>query len=176
MAPYRITLIRGDGIGPEVAEATRIVLDATGIPFDWLVVDAGIDVLEKYGTPLPDEVIEAVRTSDAAIKGPITTPVGSGFRSVNVALRLALDLYANLRPARTLPGVRTRFENIDLVIVRENTEDLYCGIEFEKGSPEALEAISVLSRLSGRKISPSAGISIKPITPEASERIVRFAF
>ncbi|WP_041243707.1 isocitrate/isopropylmalate dehydrogenase family protein [Gloeobacter kilaueensis] len=176
MSKYRVTLIRGDGIGPEVAEATRLVLDATGIDFEWIVVDAGVDVMEKYGTPLPDEVLEAVRHSDAAIKGPITTPVGTGFRSVNVALRLALDLYANLRPARSLPGVRSRYSDVDLIVVRENTEDLYSGIEFERGSAEALELIEVLSRLSGRRIRESAGISIKPITPEASSRIVQFAF
>lgn len=176
MAKYRVTLIRGDGIGPEVAQATRTVMDATGIDFDWLVVDAGVDVMEKYGTPLPDEVIEAVKSTGIAIKGPITTPVGTGFRSVNVALRLALDLYANLRPARSIKGVRSRYDNVDLVIVRENTEDLYCGIEFEKGTPEALEMIAALNRLSKRQIANSAGLSIKPITPEATDRIVRFAF
>ncbi|BAC91029.1 isocitrate/isopropylmalate dehydrogenase family protein [Gloeobacter violaceus] len=176
MSPYRVTLIRGDGIGPEVTQAARIVLDATGIDFEWVVVDAGAEVMEKSGTPLPAPVIEAVRASDAAIKGPITTPAGSGIRSVNVALRRALDLYANLRPARTLPGVHSRYDNIDLVVVRENTEDLYSGIEFEKNSPQALEVIEMLMRLGGKKIFPRSGLAVKPISSEASERIARFAF
>ncbi|UFP92985.1 isocitrate/isopropylmalate dehydrogenase family protein [Gloeobacter morelensis] len=176
MSPYRVTLIRGDGIGPEVTQAARIVLDATGIDFEWVVVDAGAEVMEKSGTPLPAPVIEAVRASDAAIKGPITPPTGAGIRSVNVALRRALDLYANLRPARTLPGVHSRYDNIDLVVVRENTEDLYSGIEFEKNSPQALEVIEMLVRLGGKKIFPRSGLAVKPISSEASERIARFAF
>ena len=152
----RVTLIRGDGIGPELAEATRRVLDASGVAFEWDVVDAGEAVMAEYGTPLPDHVLESIRRNRLAIKGPITTPVGEGFRSVNVALRQALGLYANLRPARSMKGVQSRYENVDLVIVRENTEDLYAGIEHMVG--------------------PDAAESIKIITRAASERIARFAF
>jgi isocitrate dehydrogenase (NAD+) len=154
--PHRITLIPGDGIGPELAEATRHVLDATGVGFDWEVVDAGEAVMAEYGTPLPDHVIESIRRNRVALKGPITTPVGEGFRSVNVALRQALALYANVRPARSMKGLETRYEDVDLVIVRENTEDLYIGIEHMVGR--------------------DAAESIKIITREASERIARYAF
>src|SRR3954454_14180660 len=125
----RITLIPGDGIGPELADATRRVLDASGVAFEWEVVEAGEAAIAEHGTPLPDHVLESIRRNRVAIKGPITTPVGEGFRSVNVALRHALDLYANLRPARSIKGLETRYEDVDLVIVRENTEDLYAGIE-----------------------------------------------
>ncbi|HEY2915698.1 MAG TPA: isocitrate/isopropylmalate family dehydrogenase [Candidatus Limnocylindrales bacterium] len=152
----RVTLIPGDGIGPELAEATRRVLDASGIAFEWEVVDAGEACIAAYGTPLPDQVLESIRRNGVAIKGPITTPVGSGFRSVNVTLRQALGLYANLRPARSLQGLETRYHDVDLVIVRENTEDLYAGIEHMVGS--------------------DAAESIKIITRAASERIARFAF
>jgi isocitrate dehydrogenase (NAD+) len=152
----RVTLIRGDGIGPELAEATRRVLDASGVAFEWDIVDAGEGVMAEYGTPLPDHVLESIRRNRLAIKGPITTPVGEGFRSVNVALRQALGLYANLRPAKTMRGIESRYENVDLVIVRENTEDLYAGIEHMVG--------------------PDAAESIKIITRAASERIARFAF
>jgi isocitrate dehydrogenase (NAD+) len=151
-----VTLIPGDGIGPELAEATRRVLDASGVEFDWEVVEAGEAVMAKEGTPLPQYVLDSILRNKVAIKGPITTPVGAGFRSVNVALRQALDLYANLRPVRSIPGTRTRYENVDLVIVRENTEDLYAGIEHMVG--------------------PDAAESIKIITRAASERIARFAF
>ena len=153
---HRVTLIPGDGIGPELAEATRRVLDATGIAFEWEVVEAGERTIATQGTPLPDEVLESVRRNKVALKGPITTPVGSGFRSVNVGLRQALNLYANLRPARSMQGVQSRYENVDLVIVRENTEDLYAGIEHRVGR--------------------DAAESIKIITRAASERIARFAF
>ena len=153
---HRVTLIPGDGIGPELAEATRRVLDATGIEFEWEVVDAGEATIAAHGTPLPDEVLASIRRNKVAIKGPITTPVGEGFRSVNVTLRQALGLYANLRPARSMQGVVSRFDDIDLVIVRENTEDLYAGIEHRVGR--------------------DAAESIKIITREASERIARFAF
>ncbi|GAB6876004.1 isocitrate/isopropylmalate dehydrogenase family protein [Thermaerobacter litoralis] len=156
MAKHRVTLIPGDGTGPELAEAMLMVLDATGVDIEWERVDAGADVMEKYGTPLPDHVLESVRKNRVAIKGPITTPVGSGFRSVNVALRKALDLYANLRPAKTYPGVKSRYDHIDLVLVRENTEDLYAGIEHRVGA--------------------DAAESIKIITRQASRRIVDFAF
>jgi isocitrate dehydrogenase (NAD+) len=154
--PHRVTLIPGDGIGPELAEATRRVLDASGVAFDWEVQDAGEAVMAQYGTPLPDHVLESIRRNRVALKGPITTPVGSGFRSVNVTLRQTLGLYANLRPARSMKGLETRYEDVDLVIVRENTEDLYAGIEHMVG--------------------PDAAESIKIITRAASERIARFAF
>jgi isocitrate dehydrogenase (NAD+) len=154
--PHRVTLIPGDGIGPELADAARRVLDASGVAFEWEVQDAGEAVMAEYGTPLPDHVMESIRRNRLALKGPVTTPVGKGFRSVNVALRQALGLYANLRPARSMKGVRTRFEDIDLVVVRENTEDLYAGIEHMVGK--------------------DAAESIKIITRAASERIARFAF
>ncbi|WP_287129796.1 isocitrate/isopropylmalate dehydrogenase family protein [Candidatus Cyanaurora vandensis] len=173
---YAVTLIPGDGIGPELTRAMVTVLEATGLQFDWDQQEAGIDALTNFGTPLPEATLASVRRTGVGIKGPTTTPVGIGFRSVNVALRLSLDLYANLRPARTMTGVKSRFENIDLVVVRENTEDLYCGIEFERGQPETLTVIEALNRASGKQISPTAGISIKPFTPAACERIVRFAF
>jgi len=153
---YEVTLIPGDGIGPEIAAAARQVIEATGVPIHWDVQIAGEQAIAKYGTPLPEPVLETVRRTRVALKGPITTPVGTGFRSVNVALRKALDLYANLRPAKTYRGVKTRFENVDLVIVRENTEDLYAGIEHMVG--------------------PDAAESIKIITRGASQRIARFAF
>jgi isocitrate dehydrogenase (NAD+) len=137
-----VTLIPGDGTGPELTEATKRVLEATGVDFDWDVREAGADVMDRYGgNPLPDEVLDAIRETGVALKGPITTPVGGGFRSVNVALRKSLDLYAQVRPCKTYPGVRTRFEDVDLIVVRENTEDLYAGIEYEQGSPDALELI-----------------------------------
>jgi isocitrate dehydrogenase (NAD+) len=153
---HRVTLIPGDGIGPELAEATRRVLDATGIAFEWETVDAGEAVIAEYGTPLPDHVLDSIRRNRVALKGPITTPVGAGFRSVNVTLRQVLGLYANLRPARSIKGLQTRYDDVDLVIVRENTEDLYAGIEHMVG--------------------PDAAESIKIITRAASERIARYAF
>ena len=131
---YRITLIPGDGTGPEIAEATRRVLEATGVPIEWDVQDAGAGVMERDGTPLPERVLESIRRNKVAIKGPVTTPVGTGFRSVNVALRKWLNLYACVRPCKTYPGVRSRYEGVDIVIMRENTEDLYAGLEFERGS------------------------------------------
>jgi isocitrate dehydrogenase (NAD+) len=138
---YNITLIPGDGIGPEVAEATRRVLEATGVAFNWEIGYAGADVIDKYGTPLPEEVLQSVRKNKVAIKGPITTPVGTGFRSVNVALRKELNLYACVRPCKTYPGVPSRYRDVDLVVIRENMEDLYAGVEFEKGSPEVAKLI-----------------------------------
>lgn len=170
-----ITLIPGDGTGPELTEAMRRVVEAAGVDVEWEVVEAGADVIDKYGTPLPDGVLESIRRNKVAIKGPITTPVGSGFRSVNVALRKELDLYACLRPAFSLKGVRSRYEDIDLVIVRENTEDLYAGIEFEKGSGGAERLISFLYD-EGAIVRSDAGISIKPISVTATERIVGWAF
>ncbi len=153
---HRVTLIPGDGIGPELAEATRRVLDASGVAFEWEVVDAGEGVMAEYGTPLPDHVLDSIRRNRVALKGPITTPIGEGFRSVNVSLRQALGLYANVRPARSMKGLDARYDNVDLVIVRENTEDLYAGIEHRVGR--------------------DAAESIKIITREASERIARYAF
>lgn len=173
---YQVTLIPGDGIGPEVAEATRRVLEATGVGFEWDVHDAGVTALEKTGDVLPGTVLDSIRSNNIALKGPLTTPLGTGFRSVNVALRHELELYANLRPARTFPGVRSVFSNIDLVVVRENMEDLYAGIEFDTGADDTREVIDTINRLGPRPISSTAAISIKLITPENSERIVRYAF
>ena len=173
---YKVTLIRGDGTGPELADVTKAVLEATGVSFDWDIQEAGLDVMAKEGTPLPDRVLESIRKNKVAIKAPITTPVGSGFRSVNVALRKEFDLYACVRPCKSYAGVRSLYKNIDLVIVRENTEDLYAGIEFEKGTPEAKQVIELTSRLSKKVIRPDSGISIKPISATGTERIVRFAF
>ncbi|MFM1801352.1 MAG: hypothetical protein RJA81_704, partial [Planctomycetota bacterium] len=140
---HQVTLIPGDGVGPELAEATRKCIDATGVKIDWDVQEAGVDIMAKVGTPVPDSVIESIKRTGVALKAPITTPVGTGFRSVNVYLRQALDLYACFRPCKQYAGVRSFFEKakVDLVIVRENTEDLYAGIEFEKGKPETLELI-----------------------------------
>jgi isocitrate dehydrogenase (NAD+) len=176
MAKHTVTLIPGDGIGPEITTAMRRVVEATGIDIEWEIAEAGADVMEKYGTPLPDHVIESVRKNKVAIKGPVTTPVGTGFRSVNVALRKALDLYVNLRPAFSIPGTGARYDDIDLVIVRENTEDLYAGVEFEQGKPETLELIKWVESKGAGTIRPDSGISLKPISITGSERIVRYAF
>jgi len=173
---YKVTLIPGDGTGPEIAEATRRCIDATGVEIDWDVQDAGIDVMEAEGTPIPERVVESIRKNGIAIKGPITTPVGSGFRSVNVYLRKILDLYACLRPCKSYSGVRSRYEDIDLIVVRENTEDLYAGIEFESGDSDTDELISFIADKEKGKIHPHSAISIKPISAAASERIVRYAF
>jgi isocitrate dehydrogenase (NAD+) len=173
---YTVTLIPGDGIGPEISQATRRVLDATGVPLEWDVQEAGTAVAEKTGNALPDSVIESVRRNKVALKGPITTPVGKGFRSVNVGLRKALDLYANVRPCKTRPGVRSRYENIDLIVVRENTEDLYAGIEFNEGATETADLIAWIAEHNGAKIRPDSAISIKPISISGSRRIVKFAF
>lgn len=173
---HRVTLIPGDGTGPELIEAMRRCVEATGVEFDWDVQPAGMDVIGAEGTPLPERVLESIRTNRVAIKGPITTPVGHGFRSVNVALRKRLDLYACLRPSKHYEGVKSRYPETDLVVVRENTEDVYAGIEFERGSAECIEIIGEIERLTGEKIRPDSGISIKPISIGASKRIVRFAF
>jgi isocitrate dehydrogenase (NAD+) len=154
---YRITLIPGDGTGPEIVEATRRVLEATGVQFDWDIQDAGADVMDQYGTPLPDVVLDSIRANKVALKGPITTPIGTGFRSVNVAIRKLLDLYANVRPARSMKGIPICHDNVDVVIVRENTEGLYAGIEHDVIPGEAAESIRIITR-------------------RGSERIVRFAF
>jgi isocitrate dehydrogenase (NAD+) len=173
---YTVTFIRGDGTGPELAEATARVLEATGVEFEWDWQDAGVDVYEAEGTPMPDRVLESIRRNKIAIKAPITTPVGSGFRSVNVALRKDLDLYCCLRPCKAYKGVRTRFPDTDIVIVRENHEDLYAGIEFEQGSDEARRLRETIKELSGKEIREDAGISIKPISIFGTQRIVRSAF
>jgi isocitrate dehydrogenase (NAD+) len=173
---HLVTLIPGDGIGPEVATAARFVLDATRVGFEWLERDAGSTALERSGALLPDDTIEAIRSSRIALKGPITTPVGKGFRSVNVALRQDLDLFAAVRPARALPGVAVRHEGVDLVVIRENTEDLYQGIEFERGSPESAIFRRQLKLLGGFDVPDDAGITVKPISASGTKRIVRFAF
>ncbi len=173
---HKITLIPGDGIGPEISEATKRVIDATGVEIEWDIQDAGVDVYEKEGSPLPDRVIESIKKNGVAIKGPVTTPVGTGFRSVNVTLRQTLDLYACVRPCKSYKGTRTKYDNIDIVIVRENTEDLYAGIEFKKGEDDTLELIDFIENKTSREISRNSGISIKPISVEGTERIVRYAF
>jgi isocitrate dehydrogenase (NAD+) len=173
---YPITLIPGDGTGPEISEATKKVLEATGVPIQWDIQEAGLDVFEKEGTPLPARVIDSIKKNKVAIKGPVTTPVGTGFRSVNVTLRQVLDLFCCLRPSKTFQGVRTRFQNIDLVIIRENTEDLYAGIEFEKGTQDTHRVIQLIQELTGKTIRSDSGISIKPISVYGTERIVRYAF
>ena len=186
MAKHTVTLIRGDGTGPELAEVARRVVDATlaktpgAGTIEWVVCEGGADVMETAGTPMPEETIESIRNTDATLKAPITTPIGTGFRSVNVLLRQTLDLYACLRPCKSYPGVRSRYENIDLIVVRENTEDLYAGVEFEKGRPVTAELIDQINRLAtDRKIvtgKDTTGVSIKPISVENTQRIVRFAF
>ena len=173
---YKITLIPGDGTGPEITEATKRVLEATGVPFDWDIQNAGEDVYHQEGSPLPDRVLESIKRNRTAIKGPITTPVGKGFRSVNVTLRQALDLYSCVRPCKSYKGAKTIYDDIDLVIFRENTEDLYAGIEYQKGSEGAKALIELVERHSERKIRRDSGISIKPISAYGTERIVRAAF
>jgi len=176
MQTHTVTYIPGDGIGPEVAEAMRRCVEASGARIEWERHDAGEGVIERYGTPLPDHVLESIRRNGVGIKGPVTTPKGGGFRSVNVALRKALNLYACLRPCKYYAGARSRYPEADLVIVRENTEDLYAGIEFELGTPECDEARSLIGRLSGAQLPTDTALSIKPISVGATERIVRFAF
>lgn len=171
-----VTLITGDGIGPEIAEAAKRCIDATGAGIKWELAEAGVDIMAKTGNPLPQATIDSVRKNGIGLKAPITTPVGTGFRSINVFLRQELELYACLRPCKSYKGVRSRYENIDLVIVRENTEDLYAGIEFEKGKDDCLELINWLNKHSKRQIGSDSGISIKPISVKATQKIVRFAF
>jgi isocitrate dehydrogenase (NAD+) len=174
---HRVVLIPGDGTGPELTEATRRVLEATGVDVDWDLRHAGVDVMDEHGgNPLPDEVLDAIRETGVALKGPITTPVGHGFRSVNVALRKVLDLFGQVRPCKTYPGVRSRFEEVDLVVIRENTEDLYAGIEFEHRSAEARELIDWIERKSKSRIREDSGLSVKPISVFGTRRIVQFAF
>jgi isocitrate dehydrogenase (NAD+) len=169
---HEVTLIPGDGTGPEICEVVKKVVASTGVQITWDQVEAGVDIMKTAGTPLPDNVLASCRRTKVALKGPITTPIGTGFRSVNVALRKELDLYACLRPCRTYQGVRSRYQNIDLVIVRENTEDLYAGVEWPAGSEEAKKIIEMAKG----KINPQAAISIKPISRSNSERLIRFAF
>src|SRR4051794_13777966 len=165
LVTHVVTLIPGDGTGPELTEATRRVLEATGVDFEWDVQPAGADVMHEHGgNPLPDETLASARRNGVALKGPITTPIGEGFRSVNVALRKQLDLYAQVRPCKTYPGVRTRYDEIDLIIIRENTEDLYAGIEYEQGTPDAAELIAWLEEHGGKLPHADAGITIKPIS------------
>jgi isocitrate dehydrogenase (NAD+) len=174
---HRVTLIPGDGIGPELTEATRRVLEATGVAFEWDVQEAGAEVMAAHdGNPLPHETLASIRRNGVALKGPITTPIGEGFRSVNVGLRTVLDLYAQVRPCKTYPGVRTRYENVDLVIVRETTEDIYAGIEFEEGTPAALELAEWLADHGEKLPQPDSGLSIKPISITGSRRVFQFAF
>jgi len=178
---YDVTLITGDGTGPELAEAARRCVDATGVKINWDVQEAGVDVMARTGTPLPEATIESIRRTRCALKAPITTPVGTGFRSINVYLRQALGLYACIRPCKQYAGVRSFFSDlpIDIVIVRENTEDLYAGVEFEAGKPETSQLIDFINGISDRKIKTSGdvtGVSIKPISVPGTERIVRCAF
>ena len=173
---YNITLIPGDGIGPEVSEAAQRCVDATGVKVSWEIAEAGADIIPKYGTPLPESTLASIRKNKVALKGPLTTPIGTGFRSVNVAIRKELDLYACLRPTKSYKGVRSKYENINLVVVRENTEDLYAGIEFEEGKTETATLIKEIEKLSKKNIRPDSGISIKPISVSGSKRIVKYAF
>jgi isocitrate dehydrogenase (NAD+) len=173
---YNITLIPGDGVGPEITAATRRVLEAAGVEFNWELAYAGAEVMQKQGTPLPDSVLASIKKNKVALKGPVTTPIGTGFRSVNVAMRKALDLYACVRPCKTYPGAPTPYQDVDIVIVRENTEDLYAGVEFEKGSKEAAGLISFINRQKGNVIREDSGLSIKMITEHGSRRIVKYAF
>ena len=173
---YKITLIPGDGIGPEVVKAAKRCIEATGVEIEWEVEMAGQEAQIECGELLPQAVLESIRKNKVALKGPIITPIGGGFRSVNVAIRQALDLYSCVRPAKSYAGVKSPYKNIDLVIVRENTEDLYAGIEFEEGQPETEKLIKFIGSMSPKKIRSDSGVSIKPISRFGSERIIRFAF
>ncbi|MEM3402881.1 MAG: isocitrate/isopropylmalate dehydrogenase family protein [Candidatus Hadarchaeales archaeon] len=173
---HEVTLIPGDGVGPEVVDAARKCVEATGVKIEWREVEAGAATMEKFGTPLPEEVIESIKKTRVALKGPITTPVGSGFRSVNVAIRKALDLYACVRPCRVIPGTKALYKDVDLVVIRENTEDLYAGIEFQEGRRETKDFMEFIRERIGETIAEDSGVSLKTISRSASERIVRFAF
>jgi len=176
VARHAVTLVPGDGVGPEICDAAVRVLEATGVGFDWDVHQAGENVIKEFGTPLPEHVLASIRKNKVALKGPISTPVGSGFRSVNVALRQELDLYALVRPVKAYKGARNLRDDLDFVIVRENTEDIYAGIEFERGTPDCDRMIGEISTLAKKTIRPDSGLSIKPISVSGSERIVQFAF
>ncbi len=171
-----MTFIPGDGTGPEVAEATRRVLEATGVDFQWDTVVIGAQAQNRFGTPLPDQALQSIRKNKVAIKGPVTTPIGTGFRSVNVALRQMLDLYACLRPYKVYPGMNTPFKGVDIVVVRENTEDLYAGIEFARGDSETKQLLDLVLQATGRKLGEDSAVSLKVISETASRRIVKFAF
>ncbi|MGH7763133.1 MAG: isocitrate/isopropylmalate dehydrogenase family protein [Candidatus Dormibacteraceae bacterium] len=173
---HSVTLIPGDGVGPEICDAAVRVLEATGVEFDWDVHQAGEASIAEFGTPLPDHVLDSIRKTKVALKGPITTPIGSGFRSVNVALRQALDLYALVRPVKAYKGARNLRDDLDFVIVRENTEDIYAGLEFERGTPDAVHLIEEISGLLKKQIRVDSGLSIKPVSITGSQRIVEFAF
>jgi isocitrate dehydrogenase (NAD+) len=173
---HSITLIPGDGIGPEVTLAARRCIEATGVKITWEEVNAGEAAVRQFGSVLPENVLASVKKNKVALKGPIITPIGEGFRSVNVAIRHALDLFACVRPAKTYPGVRSNYQDIDLVVIRENSEDLYAGIEFESGRPQTKALIAQINKAGLNKIRPDSGITIKPISEFASQRIVRFAF
>src|SRR3989338_28048 len=173
---YKVTLIPGDGIGPEVTQAAKKCLEATGIKFEWEEAIAGTNAIKEYGTPLPGCVLKSIRKNKIALKGPIITPIGRGFRSVNVALRQELNLFACLRPVKSIPGIKSPYSGIDLVIVRENSEDLYAGIEFEKGKENTRKLLGLLQRLQSKKLKTDCAISIKPISAGATRKIVRFAF
>jgi len=176
MTKYDVTLIPGDGIGPEVAEATRRVLEATSVQFRWETREIGLAALEKHGDLLPQETLDSIRRNKIGIKGPTTTPLGEGFRSVNVGLRQELGLYANLRPGKTIEGVQSAFSDIDLVVVRENMQGMYSGIEFDAGEPETARVISLINELNKKQVDPAAAIGIRVITEEAVRKIARFAF
>jgi isocitrate dehydrogenase (NAD+) len=173
---HKVTLIPGDGIGPEITEATKRALEATGVKFEWDIGIIGQEAQDKFGTPLPEHILESIKKNRVALKGPVTTPIGTGFRSVNVALRQSLDLYACLRPCKTYRGAPTPFENVDIVIVRENTEDLYSGIEFAKGTKEGDKLAKLILETTQTKVREDSGFSIKVISETASRRIVKFAF
>ena len=173
---YKVTFIPGDGVGPEVAEATRRVLEATGVEFEWERVSIGADALEKTGTPLPPDALESIRRNKVAIKGPVTTPIASGFRSVNVALRQELDLYSCLRPCKSYVGVFAPYDDLDIIVVRENTEGLYAGIEFDSSEEDTARLAGMVKETRNRDMAPDAAISLRIISPDASRRIVRFAF
>lgn len=175
---YRVTLIPGDGIGPEITRATTRILEATGVAFEWESVEAGVTYMERTGdqNPLPDSVLESIRRNKVALKGPIGTPIGTGFRSVNVALRQGLDLYSCVRPCKTYPGIHSRYSNVDLVIVRENTEDLYAGIEFDRGTEAMAELEALVAKHSKKRLPKDAAVSLKPISEAGSRRIVTYAF
>jgi isocitrate dehydrogenase (NAD+) len=173
---HRVTFIPGDGIGPEVAEATRRVLEATGIKLQWDAVIVGSQAQDKFGTPLPDQVLESIKKNKVALKGPVTTPIGAGFRSVNVALRQALDLYVCLRPYKVYPGIETPFKGVDIIVVRENSEDLYAGIEFAKGDSGTRKLLDLVLDATGKELKKDTAVSLKVISQAASRRIVKFAF
>jgi isocitrate dehydrogenase (NAD+) len=173
---HAVTLLPGDGVGPEICDASVRLLEATGVEFDWDVQPAGESAMKEYGTPLPPRTLDSIRRTKVALKGPVGTPIGTGFRSVNVALRQELDLYALVRPVKAYKGARNLRDDLDFVIVRENTEDIYAGIEFELGTPDCVELIEEISRRAGKKIRPDSGLSIKPISVSGTERIVQYAF